>query len=124
MSWVPHDIRDAVVDFIRRWAKRTGIAVTHFISWLGISPSKFYDWRKRYGKANEHNALIPRDFWLEEWEKQAIIDFHLHYPLEGYRCRGQPRVFFTISLVVVAAYPLSANSSMAAFRSVSRRDMT
>src|SRR5207253_8177212 len=42
-------------------------------------------WRDRYGKANEHNAWVPRDFWLEEWEKQAIIDFHRKNPLEGYR---------------------------------------
>jgi transposase InsO family protein len=47
--------------------------------------SKFYDWRQRYGKANEHNAWIPRDWWLEEWEKNAIVDFHFQYPLEGYR---------------------------------------
>jgi putative transposase len=34
---------------------------------------------------NEHNAWVPRDFWLEDWEKQAIIGFHLKNPLEGYR---------------------------------------
>ena len=28
---------------------------------------------------------IPRDFWLEGWEKQAIVAFHDRYPLEGYR---------------------------------------
>jgi putative transposase len=47
--------------------------------------SKFYDWRERYGKVNEHNGWVPRDFWLEDWEKQAIIGFHLKNPLEGYR---------------------------------------
>jgi hypothetical protein len=26
---------------------------------------------------NEHNGWVPRDFWLEDWEKQAIIGFHL-----------------------------------------------
>lgn len=59
--------------------------MAHFITWLGIAPSKYYDWQSRYGKANEHNALIPRDFWLEDWEKQAIINFYLEHPLEGYR---------------------------------------
>jgi putative transposase len=39
----------------------------------------------RYGKVNEHNAWIPRDWWLEDWEKQAIVEFHTRYPLEGYR---------------------------------------
>jgi hypothetical protein len=33
---------------------------------LGITQSKFYDWRKRYGKVNEHNSWIPRDRWLED----------------------------------------------------------
>ena len=53
--------------------------------WLGISLSKFYDWRKRYGKINEHNAKIPRDHWLTDEEKQAILDYEREYPLEGYR---------------------------------------
>jgi transposase InsO family protein len=30
-------------------------------------------------------SQVPRDFWLETWEKEAIIDFHLKNPLEGYR---------------------------------------
>jgi len=28
---------------------------------------------------------VPRDFWLEGWEKDAIVDFHNKYSLEGYR---------------------------------------
>jgi len=59
--------------------------VTLFIEWLAVAPSKYYDWQSRYGKVNEHNGLIPRDFWLEESEKQAIVNFHLQFPLEGYR---------------------------------------
>jgi len=31
------------------------------------------------GKVNEHNGGFP-DFWLEDWEKQAIIAFHWEYP--------------------------------------------
>ncbi|WP_041702336.1 hypothetical protein [Prosthecochloris aestuarii] len=84
-SWVPHDIRDAGIDFVQYWTGKSGIAVTRFIQWLGIATSKYYSWQNRYGKVNEHNGLIPRDFWLEEWEKQAIINFHTQYPLEGYR---------------------------------------
>ena len=55
------------------------------VKWIGIARSKFYDWRSRYGKVNEHNAWIPRDFWLEDWEKQAIITYYFDHPLEGYR---------------------------------------
>ena len=55
------------------------------ISWIGISRSKFYDWKCRYGKVNEHNALVPRDFWLTDYERQAIINCCRDNPLEGYR---------------------------------------
>jgi hypothetical protein len=73
------------VDFVRRWSEKTEIGAGRFIGWLGIAASKFYDWRERYGKLNQHNGLVPRDFWLEDWEKQVIIGFHLKNPLEGYR---------------------------------------
>ena len=56
----PHDTRDEVVDFVGRWSGKTEIAVRLLVLWLGISLSKFYDWRKRYGK-DEHNAQVPRD---------------------------------------------------------------
>lgn len=53
--------------------------------WLGIAQSKFSDWKTRYGKVNEHNGWVPRDHWLEDWEKQAILDFERMNYLEGYR---------------------------------------
>jgi transposase InsO family protein len=74
-----------VVDFVRRWSEKTEIGVGRFIHWLGVTASKFYDWRERYGCVNEHNGWVPRDFWLELWEKEAIVSFHLKNPLEGYR---------------------------------------
>jgi len=74
-----------VVDCVRRWNERTEIPAQRLIGWVGITQSKFHDWRRRYGKVNEHNAWIPRDWWLEDWEKQAIIRFSFEYPLEGYR---------------------------------------
>jgi putative transposase len=55
------------------------------IKWIEIAESKYFNWKDRYGKANEHNALIARDHWLEEWEKQAIVKYALANPLEGYR---------------------------------------
>ena len=61
-----------------------GEGAGRFIGWLDITASKFYDWPERYGKVNEHNGWVPRDLWLEDWEKQAIIGFHLKNPLEGY----------------------------------------
>jgi len=52
---------------------------------IGLSSSKYYNWKERYGRANEHNSWIPRDFWLEKWEKEAIIEYYKQHPDEGYR---------------------------------------
>ena len=100
---MPPDRRDAVVDFVNRWSKKTEILRGQFVSWLGVSASKFYGWSHRYGKVNEHNGWVPRDFWLEEEEKQAIIAFHLDHPLEGYRRLA----FMMLDAHVVAVSPTS-----------------
>ena len=57
---------------MRRWSERAEISTHRFIGWLGVSTSKFYNWWERYGKVNEHNGWIPRDFWLEDWEKKPL----------------------------------------------------
>ncbi len=101
--WVPHDVRDLVVDFVRCWSEKTEIGTGRFIYWLGVRASKFYDWRERYGRVNEHNGWVPRDFWLQPWEKQAIIDFHREHPLEGYR----RLTFMMLDADVVAVSPSS-----------------
>jgi putative transposase len=100
---VPSDTRDQVVDFVRRWSKRTEIPARQLVSWIGISPSKYHAWQGRYGKVNEHNAWIPRDAWLAEWEKQAVRSFQRAYPLEGYRRLA----FMMLDRDVVAVSPSS-----------------
>lgn len=92
-----------MIDYVRRWNERTEIPAGRFVGWLGITLSKFHDWRRRYGKVNEHNAWIPRDWWLEDWEKQAIIRFSFEYPLEGYRRLA----FMMLDRDVAAASPSS-----------------
>jgi len=91
------------VDFVNHWSDQTGIAVACFLLWMGLAASKWHHWKHRYGKANEHNAWIPRDHWLEDAEKQAIIDFHALYPLEGYR----RLTFMMLDADVVACSPSS-----------------
>ena len=46
---------------------------------------------------------MPRDFWLAESEKKAIIDFHLKNPLEGYR----RLTFMMLDQDIVAVSPSS-----------------
>ena len=96
-------MRDAVVDFVRYWADQTELPMARVIRWLGLSPGKFYAWKQRYGKVNEHNGWIPRDFWLLDWEKQAILDFYDDNPKEG--CRRL--AFMMLDADVVAVSPSS-----------------
>lgn len=102
-SWVPHDIRDAVIDFARKWSNKADLPMKCFITWLSVPRSTFYDWIDRYGHANEHNASVPRDYWLEEWERQAITRFALENPLEGYR----RLTFMMLDRDIVAVSPSS-----------------
>lgn len=102
-AWTPPDVRDQIVDFVRRWSDKTEISTAGFIRWLSITPSKFYCWRRRYGCVNEHNGWVPRDFWLEEWEKQAILKFYGEHPGEGYR----RLTFMMLDADVVAVSPSS-----------------
>jgi transposase InsO family protein len=93
-----------VIDFIHTWSgEHSSLRPLQFVDWLGISRSKYYNWRERYGKANEHNALIPRAHWLQDWERRAIIDFHHKFPLEGYR----RLTFMMLDRDVVAVSPSS-----------------
>lgn len=86
---------------MRQWSDRTEIPAARFITWLGVQRGKFYDWQKRYGKANEHNALVPRDHWIEAWERDAILAFHARHTLEGYR----RLTFMMLDADVVAVSP-------------------
>jgi transposase InsO family protein len=92
-----------VVDYTRKWSEKAEIPLKRFISWLSVAKSKFYNWIERYGKANEHNAPIPRDFWLETWEREAIIAFAVDNPLEGYR----RLTFMMLDRDIVAVSPSS-----------------
>lgn len=74
-----------MIDYVRIWADKTDLHAKTLVGWIGIPRSKYYQWQERYGQVNEHNAYVPRDHWLEDWEKQAIIAYHYDNPLEGYR---------------------------------------
>jgi len=92
-----------VVDYVRYWSERTELAATKLVGWIGISRSKYYHWRARYGKVNEHNAWVPRDWWLEDWEKQAIVTYAQDHRLEGYR----RLTYMMIDADIVAVSPSS-----------------
>jgi transposase InsO family protein len=77
--------------------------MNRFLPWIGIGTSKFYDWKARFGKVNEHNAWVPRDHWLTDAEKESIRTFARGHPLEGYR----HLTFMMLDADVVACSPAS-----------------
>jgi len=83
--WVEPDKRDQIVDFVNGWSKKTRMPIEGILDQVGLAVGKFYDWRKRYGEAHQHNGKVSRDFWLLDWEKQKVLDFQLSYPDLGYR---------------------------------------
>jgi putative transposase len=87
------------------------------VGWLGIVSSKFGRWSQRLGTPNQHNASIPRDFWLEDWEKAAIIAFRDLYPLEGYR----RLTYMMLDADVVAVSPSSVYRVLKAAGKLIRR---
>jgi len=74
-----------VIDYVGTWTVRAEQPAKQLLAWIGLPTSKYHLWRKHYGRPHAHNSHIPRDGWLEAWEKQAIIDYHRKFPLEGYR---------------------------------------
>ncbi|HLQ45003.1 MAG TPA: IS3 family transposase [Planctomycetaceae bacterium] len=89
------------MDYVAQWSERTDIAVQRIVPWLGIRENKFYDWKQRYGRVDEHNGKVPRDWWLTEAEIAAILRFHDEHPLEGYRWL----TFWMLDQDVVAVAP-------------------
>ena len=91
------------MDFVRGWSGRTEIVAKRMVTWIGISSRKYHDWQGRYGRVNEHNAWVPRDHWVDDEEKRAIVEFHRAYPLEGYRRLA----FMMLDRDIVAVSPSS-----------------
>lgn len=73
------------MDYTEKMNKLTEIKIKRLISLIGISQSKYYDWKNRYGESNSHNAQIPKRGWIFQWERDAIIDYAKKHPGEGYR---------------------------------------
>lgn len=74
-----------MVDYVNHWRGRTEIPAKQILQWIGLYESTFYKWCRHYGKEYNHNGAIPRDHWIEDWERDAIIRFHFENPLDGYR---------------------------------------
>lgn len=52
---------------------------------INLSSSVYYSWSSRQGQPNHHNGNMPKENWLLDWEKEAIISYAKAHPGEGYR---------------------------------------
>ena len=73
-----------MVAFVQSWQTKTEYEVTHFTNGLGIGRSKYYSWVSRQGQENQPNGVQPKDHWLTESEKAAIINYYTKHRQTGY----------------------------------------
>lgn len=90
-----------MVDYVSYWKQRADTPAKTILGWIGLYESTFYKWSRCYGKAYEHNGAIPRDHWLQDWERDAILRFHYEHPLDGYR----RLTYLMLDADIVAASP-------------------
>ncbi len=67
------------------WLEKTEISQNNLIHLIGIGKPRFFEWKKRYGIPNRHNGMIPKDTWILESERQAIIAYYEKNP--GIGCK-------------------------------------
>jgi hypothetical protein len=88
---------------VRRSSEKIEIGIERFIEWLIITASKFYDWRERYGKVNDHNGWVPPRLLAGGLEKARYSWLPTPNPLESY-CR---LTFMMLDANVVVVSPSS-----------------
>jgi putative transposase len=71
--------------FVTQWSEATGIPVKRFLKWLDLPPGKYHNWKSRQGEDNRHNGQQPRQAWLLDWERDAIVAFAIEHSPNGYR---------------------------------------
>lgn len=52
---------------------------------MSLSSSKYYSWIDRFEQPNNHNCIIPKNHWILDWEREAIINYAGTHVGEGYR---------------------------------------
>lgn len=107
-----------MVDFVHWTSEVGGFSVRTVLPLIGLYENKFLNWEKRYGCENTHNGKMPRDFWLQDWEREAILEFHSRHPNDGYR-----RLTFMMNDAnVVAVSPSTVYRVLKSAGLIGRRD--
>ena len=111
-------VRDAVVDFVRYWSRRTEILLGRLLTCADCcSPTASPPASTTIGEGNRHNAQIPRSHWLLDWEKAAMLAYQREHPEEGYRRLA----YMMLDADVVAASPSSVYRVLREARRLGKR---
>ncbi len=73
------------MDVINETQEHTELTTNWLLTQATIAKGRYYDWKKRYGKLNEHNGKVPRDHWLTSAEVELIVQWYQQHPFDGYR---------------------------------------
>lgn len=84
-KWVAPDIRDDILTTLQELNEKGNVPFGILLKSAGLSWARYYDWKKRFGKPNQHNSETPRSFWLEPWEQKTIIDYKKSHIEIGYK---------------------------------------
>lgn len=68
-------MRDNIVTYCEDVTERSQLTLVLLLSLLGIRRDKYYDWKMRYGLANQDNYKQPKSHWLPIEEREAIINY-------------------------------------------------
>lgn len=79
------EMRDQVVGYTDKMVSLTGITRKKILKEIGITLSKYYDWKKRYGNPNNHNCKSPKDHCITKEEIEIITEYAKENNGEGYR---------------------------------------
>ncbi len=52
---------------------------------MNVNRRKFYDWKKAYGQAWKVQNNLPQSHFLEQWERDKIVEFYQKHQHYGYR---------------------------------------
>jgi len=118
IQWMPHDTRDQVIDFVRRWGGRRSPPGGLCAGWACF-PASSATSEPATGKLTSATAGLRATPGWEAWEKRAILDFYGRFPLRGYR----RLTFMMLDAGVAAVSPTSARRvSHPAGRRARRKD--
>lgn len=78
-------MRDEIVHYIEKMVALTAFSRLELMKLIDVRAGRYYEWKKRLGKFNQHNGKIPKSHWVLPQEREAILEYCKDKLEEGYR---------------------------------------